>query len=219
MRGFRNVGGIVAIIQAVFFFLLLVDFGAILPGQGLPPDALGDPTKVLPQINSTGFLIGEIATVVFAVSIILVVLAVYERLEARAPALLRLAVIAATVSSVLFLANGMIAFGGSDLANVYAQDKASAQAAYHAFFVIRNGLLNGAIFAASLSALSWSVAAMRNGGLSTALSYVVLLGAIAGLVSLVVPPVVILLFVVNTIWSAWLGIELMREPTPAVAMA
>src|ERR1700674_5420865 len=105
MHGFQKLGGIIALIQAISFVLLRLVFGVVLPGQGLPIIGLNDPSKVLPVIGTGSFALLNAITVADAVMVILVVLAVYERLESRSPAVLRLAVISAGMASALFPPN------------------------------------------------------------------------------------------------------------------
>ena len=79
IHGFQKLGGIIALIQAISFVLLLLAFGVLLPGQGLAITGLNDPSKVVPVIASGSFALLNAVTVADAVMVVLVVLAVYER--------------------------------------------------------------------------------------------------------------------------------------------
>jgi hypothetical protein len=138
-------------------------------------------------------------------------MALAERLQAGAPHRMRYAVAAAFVASTLFLANSMLGIvGGQILAQV--TDAGLIGPANVAFTAVSQGVLGGAIFAASVSAILWAGSGLSTRGLPATLCYVVLLAGAVGIIQLFVVPLVLVLFVLNVIWSLWLGSVLLRKP-------
>src|SRR5436309_15928184 len=106
MNALQRTGGYAALVTGVLFVAILVIQFAILAPLGVAgPDT--PPEKVLAVVtaNSTApFLALDLITTLFGVTLMLGALAVRERLRAGAPDRMRLAVIAASIGSALFLA-------------------------------------------------------------------------------------------------------------------
>lgn len=207
MKNLQSVGGVAALIQALGFLAILAIFLVILPSQGftLPTD-LSNPTKVAAAAPTLGLL--NWVTVLFSLTIVVVILALYERLQARAPNRLRLAVAAAVVASGLFLATSMVGIVGGPL---LAQNPAAGAT----LGALNQGLLDAARFAAGWSALLWGWAVVTEGGLPRALGYWMLLNGVIAILVFAVPPFQLVGLAVGLIWSVWLGIALLREDASA----
>lgn len=207
MKNLQSAGGVAALIQAVGFLAILAIFLVVLPSQGFAvPTDFTNPTKVAAAAPVLGLL--NWVTVLFSLTIVVVILAIYERLQARAPNRLRLAVAAAVVASGLFLATSMVGIVGGPL---LAQDPAAGAA----LSALNQGLLNAAIFAAGWSSLLWGWAVSTEGDLPRPLGYLALLNGVIAILNFVVPPFQLLGRVVGLIWTAWLGIALLREAASA----
>jgi hypothetical protein len=212
MNNIQKLGAYTSLVQGIAFVVLFVWALVLLPGLGIGIADVNNPAKLLPVASTFIFQMGNWLTILFSITVILVALAAYERLQAGSPWALRLAVSAAVVASALFLANGAIGASTVDLTALDVQNKAAAEAAFYAVNTVLNGLLNGAVIAASISALLWGWAARRQKNLPTLLAYFVMLAGVVGFVQIVVAPFVLLLFVLNIAWSLWLGIVLLQTP-------
>jgi hypothetical protein len=94
--------------------------------------------------------------------ILLVALALYDRLQADSPGLVQFATVAGLVSSVLFLARAMIGFAAlAQLTQLYPHNPAGAGATYLALRFIVSGLNVAAVFAVGWTILLASWAALR----------------------------------------------------------
>ncbi len=216
MKGFQKVGGYAAVIQGLgFVALLLVIFGFELP-QGLGPGA--DPAKVVAVEASspTPFYFLNLLLMLFGITLILLVLALRDRMQDGAPHRMRLAVIAASICSALFLANGVMSFTGYPPI-VALPDTAAAVSAQRSLNAVTNGLLLAGIFAAGWSNLMWGWAALSTKALPTWLIYLTLLAGVVAVLTFVVPILGLVGPVLNVVWSLWLGYVLLREPAPMTA--
>jgi hypothetical protein len=219
MKGFQKIGGYAAILQGLMFIVILVIQFTVLAPQGLA-GGNADPAKVVAfaATSPTPFLILNLILVVFSITIILVVLALFERLQAGAPNRMRLAVIAATVASALFLASGLTSFTGFPPI-VSLPDTAAAIAGQRALNAVTNGLLQGAVFAAGWQGLLNGWAALSTKGLPSLLGYLLVLAGLLGIAGVFVSILGLIGLVVNVVWGLWLGYVLLTQPSPLAATA
>ena len=209
MKGSQRIGAYAALVQGILFIVLLILFAVVLPGQGVTS---------LSQIGTDAAKAAAVAPILAVISLIvlydsasvlLVVLALYDRMQAGAPTRMRYAVAGSTIASALFLGQAMLGIvGGRMLGGV--TDASLIGPANLAFGLISQSLLSAAVFAASVSSLIWAWAALATKNLPSTLSYVVLLGGVAGIVAIFVDPVQLVQFALLAIWSLWLGYVLMR---------
>lgn len=219
MKDLQKVGGYAAIAQGLGFVALLIILFTVFVPKGLTPPV--DPAKEIAAAagSPAPFLIINLIVVLFSITIILVTLALNDRLQAGAPTRMRLAVIAATIGGALFLANGIISFTGYPplVLTLSLTDNAAAIATVRALDAVVEGLLSAAIFAYGASALLWGWGALSTKGLPMPLSYFVLLAGGVAVLSFVVPPFGLIGPVINVVWSLWLGWVLLRQPSPMAA--
>src|SRR2546426_8876432 len=142
MNNMQKVGGYSALVTGLQFVAILVIAFGVWGLLGVTPDAPPDKVLAVAAKSITPFLIENLVTMLFSITIVLGALALRERLQAGAPNRMRVAVIAASVGSALFLASGVISFSGFPPI-VAANDLA----AYRVLNAATEGLLNAAIFA------------------------------------------------------------------------
>jgi hypothetical protein len=148
----------------------------------------------------------------FAVLIVVVILAVTDLLQDDAPFLMRLAVIAAGGTSVLFIAYAMLGYVGEPvLVSLYKQDPALAGTVYMSVRMVSNALNTGAIFTSGWAILLVGLAALRTGRLGRPIAYVLILAGLFAVMSFVVPVFALLAPLLYIVWSIWLGVILLRS--------
>ena len=216
MNGSQKAAGIGAILQGVFFVIVLVLILAVLPGFGLQgPNDFADPAKVLPFVASQPFVAFWLfpGDILFAVFLILTVMGLHDRLQNNSPALMRLATAAGLVATTLILANGTIGNSVVQLARSYPQNRDAAESAFLTLSLVSSngvGLVSGGIFAYGWWAVLISWVALRAGTFPKALNYVGVLFGVAGIGAIFILPLGFLGPVVGIVWCLWLGVILLR---------
>jgi hypothetical protein len=152
----------------------------------------------------------------FGVFLIVLSLALYDRLKSGAPATMQVATAIGIIWAGSLIASGMVANAGiAPVVALYAKDPAQAAFTWQAMETVANGLGNGnGEILGGLWALLVSLAALRVGGLPKGLNVLGLLVGVAGIVS-IVPGLTDLMIGVfglsQIIWFVWLGIVLLRS--------
>ena len=213
MKSLQKIGGIAALTQGILFIVFPVFLFAILPSQGLEattgPNVLADPAKVLPVAAKSPIVsIFSLLDVPVAVCLLLITLALHERLQSDSPMMIRIATGSGLVGTVLFLAVGMGRFASvSQLSALYLQDQTSVATAYLAAGTVVEGLNNAAVFAYGWWVLLASWASLKTGRLPKLLCYLGLLLGLTGIITFLfpVPPML------GIIWFLWLGAVLLRN--------
>ena len=153
--------------------------------------------------------------VFFGVFLIVLALALYDRLKSGAPALMQVATAIGIIWAGSLIASGMAANAGlATIVALYAKDPTQAALTFQAIESITNGLgnANGEILGGPLTLLV-SLAALRTGGLPKGLN---ILGVLVGAVGIItiIPTLNALVAVFGLgqiIWFIWLGIVLLRN--------
>ena len=213
MKQRQTAGGIAALGLSGLFVGLLLLLAVVLPGRGLGPHTLDHPATGIPFVASSSLpVIIALVYIGIALAFVPMMLALYQRLREAAPAMSQVAVVASLVAAGLFLAYGMIPMVGNPaVVTIYQDDAARGGAVYLALRLTANAMSAGALFAAgwAISLVGW--AALRAGGLPKVLSSIMLLGGISKILSFALLSVGLIGLLLAPIWSAWLGVVLLRE--------
>lgn len=211
MKSFEKMGGIAALYMAaayvagmVFFLLVLNSTGIVEPAQKLA--SLLD--------NHTGiYIMNLVDYVVFGVALVVLSLALYERLKAGAPATMQIATAVGLIWAGMLIASGMIANVGMDkVVGLSATNMSQASSAWLVIDSVSLGLSGNGEVLGGLWVLLVSWTALRSGGLPRLLNFLgVLIGA-AGLLSVVpaLKDLMIIFGMGQIVWFVWLGIALIR---------
>ena len=157
---------------------------------------------------------------VLAVFLVVLSIALYERLKAVSPAIAQTATAFGLIWAGLVIASGMIFIIGMDnVVDLYGQDPAQAATVWLAIDSVFNGIGGGVELVGGLWILLLSWAALRAGGLPRALNY---LGLVIGVVGILaaVPPLVMLgafVWLGLIVWWVWVGIVMLRSSPSATA--
>ena len=219
MKTLQKSGGIAALYMAISHLIGLIIFILVLDYINItdPMQKLAMNIEKQSVIFSTNLLM----YVFFGFALIVLSLALYDRLKSGAPALMQVATAIGIIWAGSLIASGMAANAGlSTVVALYAKDPTQAALTFQAIEAITNGLgnANGEILGGSLTLLV-SLAALQTGGLPRGLN---ILGALVGAVGIltIIPALNALVAVFGLgqiVWFVWLGIVLLRTQTTQTA--
>ncbi len=152
--------------------------------------------------------------VVFGIALVVLSVALHDRLRLPSPALTQIATTFGLIWVGLVIASGMVASVGLETVDaLHARDSAQAASAWVVISAIQNGLGGGVEIVGGLWVLLISAAALRGSQFPKALNYLGIAIGIAGALTLL-PPLADLGAVFGLgqiIWFAWLGLLLLRD--------
>ena len=220
MKNLQKMGGIAALFAAAATLIGLVGYILVL---GTLADV--DPVqKVASLVDNQAFyyILNLIGYVFAGFAIVVLALALYERLKAGSPALAQIAAAIGLIWATVLIAYGMISnYGMGIVVNLYSTDPAQAGTVWLAIASVVDGLsaASGEILGGPWVLLvSW--AAFRAGELPKALNYLGVVLGVAGILS-TIPALSLMLALVfgmgKIVWSIWLGIVMLRSSSSATA--
>jgi hypothetical protein len=214
MNTLRKFGGIAALYLAAAYLIGLVIFIAVLDYPSITDPA--QKVTLLVEKQMVIFSTNLLMYVFFGVILIILSLALYDRLKTGAPAMMQAATVMGIIWAGSLIASGMVANAGiTPVVALYAKDPAQAALTWQGIESVANGLgnANGEILG-GLWALLVSLAALRSGRLPKGLNMLGLLVGAVGIIS-IIPGLTELMVGVfglsQIIWFVWLGIVLLRS--------
>ena len=213
MKTLQKSGGIAALYMAISHLIGLVIFIVVLDYINItdPMQKLAMNIEKQSVIFSTNLLM----YVFFGFALIVLSLALYDRMKSGAPALMQVATAIGIIWAGSLIASGMASNAGlATVVVLYAKDPTQAALTFQAIESITNGLgnANGEILGGSLTLLV-SLAALRTGGFPRGLNILGVLVGVVGVIT-IVPALnsMVALFGLGQIaWFVWLGIVLLRN--------
>jgi hypothetical protein len=213
MKALQKSGGIAALYMAISHLIGLIIFIAVLDYISItdPAQKLALNTEKQTVIFSTNLLM----YVFFGFALIVLSLALYDRMKSGAPALMQVTTAIGIIWAGSLIASGMATNAGlATIVALYAKDPTQATMTFQAIESITNGLgnANGEILGGMWTLLV-SLAALRIGGLPKWLN---VLGVLVGAVGIItiIPALNALVAVFGLgqiVWFVWLGIVLLRS--------
>jgi hypothetical protein len=213
MNKLQKIGGISAFYMAtaylvgIVFFLLILDYPSIVdPAQKM---------SLLVEKQLIIYITNLFLYVIFGFFLIALTLALYERLNTKAPAMIRVATAIGIIWAGALIASGMVANAGiAPVVKLYSEDPAQATMTWLAIESVANGLggasgeILGGVFTLMIS---W--AALKSGKLQKGLNYLGLVVAVVGITSTVpgLNDLAGLFGISQIVWFIWLGIVLLRQ--------
>lgn len=225
MNSLQKMGGIAALFDAMTFVLGFALLFTLLAPAGYF-DAGADPLQnaaFLADNQAIMYLWHLTIYVVFGVFLVIVALALYDRLKAGSPAMAQTATAFGIIWAGLVIASGMVAnIGSGVVVNLYGSNPAQAASTWLALDVVVRGLGGGNEIVGGLWVLLVSWAALRAGGLPKALNYLGVLAGLAGILTAI--PALAALGVLGAlfglgliVWFVWLGIVMLRSSPSVIA--
>lgn len=219
MKTLQKFSGFAALYMAIshligyVIFIVLLDYLNITdPAQKLAMNI--EKQKV---IFSTNLLM----YVFFGFALIVLSLALYDRIKSGAPALMQAATAIGIIWAGSLIASGMAANAGlATIVALYPKDPSQAALTFQAIEAITNGLgnANGEILGGFWTLLI-SLAALRTGGLPKGLNILGLLVGLVGIITIIpVLNAMVAIFGLGQIaWFVWLGIVMLSSNPGRVA--
>ena len=221
MKSLQKIGGIAALYLALAYAIGIVLFLVVLDYAGITNPA--QKVALLVEKQTTMFLANLLMYVFFGLFLIVLSLALYERLKSGAPAVMQVATAIGIVWAGSLVASGMISNAGmAPVIALYATDPAQAALAWQGIEAVASGLGNGnGEILGGLLTLLVSLAALRGGGLPRGLNILGLVVGPVGIITIVpgLSAMTGMFGLSQIIWFVWLGIALLRNsPTRAAHM-
>ena len=214
MKTLQRFGGFAALYLAVVNLIGMVIFLVVLDYLSITDPA--QKVALLVEKQMVIFSTNLLMYVFFGVFLIVLSLALYDRLKSGAPAIMQVATVIGIIWAGSLIASGMVSNAGiAPVVALYAKDPAQAALTWQGIESVANGLGNGnGEILGGLWALLVSLAALRAGGLPKGLNILGLLVGAVGIISLI-PGLTDLMIGVfglsQIIWFVWLGIVLLRN--------
>lgn len=212
MNNLQKIGGVAALVEAATYLVgIVIAFTILAPTWELNPEQY---MAFLVDNQTFMHLWHLIIYVINGIFLVVLVLALYERLKNNSPALAQVAAAVGLIWAGLVIASGMLIINNLGVvAELYGQDPAQAATVYVALSAVENGLGGAVELPGGLWLLLVSWAAWRGGELPKGLNYLGLLVGAAGMLT-AVPTLGELgtVFGLGSIaWFIWLGIVLLRS--------
>jgi hypothetical protein len=216
LGGYSAIASIGLLIILILIVLPLVQrYGLNQPGAGL------DPAKVAAAYSgsTTPIRVGSILNIVLDILGLFIALALSARMNAKAPNLTRLLVIAASASCILTIVSEMIS--GSIFASMA---KAADLSLYKPILLLQNGLSTASTNLGGWVLLLMGLAGIATRALPRLMAYIFLVLGMLRVISFALPSStgtvgIVTLILIVAVWAIatiWLGIVLLRtqEPVP-----
>ncbi|MFC2025590.1 DUF4386 family protein [Chloroflexota bacterium] len=212
MKNLQKVGGIAALYEAAAYIVGMIGFLTVVNVSGV-----ADPIKkVALMADNMAFLyiLHLIVYVVWGIFMVVLALALYDRLKAGSKAIMQIATVFGIFWGCVIIISGMINNAGmGSVVELYGKDPAQAATVWLAIDAVIEGLAGGNEIIGGVWILLLSWGALRGGGLPRALNYLGVVVGVAGVISVVpaLSEIFIYIFALGQIvWFIWLGIVMLR---------
>ena len=213
MRNLQKAGGVAALYEAAAYVVGMVVYLVVLDYPNVVD--IGQKMTMLVDNETVLYVMNVLIYVIFGAALVVLTLALHDRLRAGAPALSQVAAGFGLIWAGLVIAAGMVAnIGTGVVVDLFAQNPAQAETVWLAVEVVYDGLGGGNEIVGGLWTLLVSWAALRSGALPRFLNYLGVLVGAAGVLSAI--PLLaetggIVFGLGQIIWFVWLGVVLLRS--------
>jgi len=214
MKSIQKMGGIAALYGALAYILAIAGY-LVVVGQVGEVDPV---QQVVTLVDNQAFLylLNLLTYIVFGLFLVVLALALYQRLKANSLTLVQVATAIALIWACVVIASGMVSNIGMDtVVDLHSIDPAQAAIVWQAIDSVANGLggAGGEILGGTWMLLvSW--AALQAGVFPKALNYLGILIGLAGLISVV--PILgevrgLIFGLGQIVWFVWLGVVMLHS--------
>lgn len=219
MKTLQKFGGFAALYLAIAYLIGIVLFLVVLDYPSISDPA--QKVALLVQKQMIIFSTNLFMYVFFGVLLIVLSLALYDRLKPGAPAIMQVATVIGIIWAGSLIASGMVSNAGlAPVVALYAKNPTQATLIWQGIESVANGLGNGnGEILGGLLTLLVSIAALRTGGLSRGLNVLGLLVGAVGMLSIFpgLTDLTAAFGLSQIIWYVWLGIVLLRDDSGKTA--
>ena len=213
MKQLQKWGGIAALYEALAYIIGFIGFIAVSNIGGI-----ADPIERVSAIIESQTLLTTLHLIVYVAwgaSLVVLSLALHERLNGRSSAIARTATAFGIIWAMLVIASGMIYNVGMEtVARLFASNPEQAATAWIAIESVYGGLGGGVEVVGGIWVILLSVVALRTNTFARGLHYLGYIVGFAGVIS-VVPALSdisgSIFGLTQIIWFIWLGISLLRQ--------
>jgi hypothetical protein len=209
MKNLQKMGGIAALYAGVAFIVGMLGFLLVV---GWPDDPVQQ-VAVLVNNQVSLHILYVIVYQVWAVFLVVLTLALYERLKADSPAVMQTATAIGIIWATVVIASGMIFNIGMDnVVDLYGEDPAQATTVWLVIESVSDAIGGGNEILGGLWVLLISWAALQSRGLPRALNYLGIVIGAAGILSALpgLGDVGLIFGLVQIVWFTWVGIVMLR---------
>jgi Domain of unknown function (DUF4386) len=215
MKNLQKLGGMAALYTGVAYIVGMLGFLLVV---GWPDDP-SQQVAVLVNNQVSQHILYLIVYQIWAVFLVVLTLALYERLKADAPVTMQLATAIGIIWATVVMASGMIFNIGMDnVVHLYGKDPVQATTVWLVIESVCNGLGGGNEILGGLWMLLISWGALQARGLPKLLNYLGIGIGAAGILSALpgLGDVGLIFGMSQIVWFVWLGIILLRQSPSAV---
>jgi hypothetical protein len=213
MKTLQKSGGFAALYMAISHLIGIIIFIVVLDYMNIT-----DPTQKLAmniEKQTVIFSTNLLMYVFFGFALIVLSLALYDRMKSGALVLMQVATVIGIIWAGSLIASGMVANAGlATVVPLYSTDPTQAALIWQGIESVANGLgnANGEILG-GLWVLLVSLAALRTGGLPKGLNILGLLVGVMGIITIIpaLNGLVAVFGLDQIVWFVWLGIVLLRN--------
>ena len=216
MKNLQKMGGIAALYAGAAYVVGMMGFLLVV---GWPDDPVAQ-VAVLVNNQVSQHILYLIVYQVWAIFLVVLTLALYERLKANSPAMMQIVTAIGVIWATVVIASGMIFNIGMDnVVNLYGKDPDQATTVWLAIESVCNGIGGGNEILGGLWMLLISWVALRAGIFPRALNYLGAAIGVAGILSALpgLGEVGMIFGLLQIVWFIWLGIVMLRSNSSAAA--
>ena len=215
MKNLQRIGGVAALIDAATYLVAIGLFLTLLAPMGNTELDFGQFMAFFMDNQIIVFIWDLLSYMVNGVFLVILALALYDRLKAGSPAMAQVATVLGLIWAVMVFASGFITIYGYEvIANLYGKDPAQAATLKLVLDTVTLGLDHSDRFLGCLWVLLVSWAALRSGALPKALNYLGMVIGMPGIISTLFPAfneLGIAFGLGIIVWWIWLGIVMLRS--------
>jgi hypothetical protein len=212
MNNLQKMGGVAALVEGATYLLgIVIAFTILAPTWELNPEQY---VAFLIENQTFMHIWHLIIYVVNGIFLVVLVLALYERLKGSTSALAQVAAAIGLIWAGLVIASGLLIINDLGvIAGLHGQNPAKATTVWLALSAVENGLGGAVELPGGLWMLLVSWAAWRSKELPTALNYLGLVVGMAGILTAVpaLGELGVAFGLGSIIWFIWLGIVMLRS--------
>jgi hypothetical protein len=213
MKNLQKIGGISALIHSAAYLFAIVMYFVIL--SPIIDASSEQYVAQLADYQNTLYWWIFVGYWVSAFCLVIVALALYERLKDGEPVLMQISTVLGLIWAGLIIGSGnLMMHGFNEIVQLYAINPAQAETVALAQSIVENGIISGNEFIGGLWVLLLSWAALRTKKLNKGLNFFGILIGAAGVLSIIPPitdPAVTFFGLAMILWFAWAGILMLRR--------